>query len=69
MLESLLGVETNQRHQPQDLVFGHAIAMRVNPSEEAQGGAMRMGGKPVPFGIDEEKLDGVIDRVVFRLTS
>ena len=25
------------------------IAIRVNPSEEAQGGAMRMGGKPAPF--------------------
>ena len=41
------------------------IAIRVNPSEEAQGGAMRMGGKAVPFGIDEEKLDAVIERVVF----
>jgi len=41
------------------------IAIRVNPSEEAQGGAMRMGGKAVPFGIDEEKLDSVIERVVF----
>ena len=40
------------------------IAVRVNPSEEAQGGAMRMGGKPAPFGIDEEKLDAVIERVV-----
>jgi diaminopimelate decarboxylase len=41
------------------------IAVRVNPSEEAQGGAMRMGGKAVPFGIDEEKLDSIIERVVF----
>jgi diaminopimelate decarboxylase len=41
------------------------IAVRVNPSEEAQGGAMRMGGKPVPFGIDEEKLDSIVERVVF----
>lgn len=40
------------------------VAVRVNPSEEAQGGAMRMGGKPAPFGIDEDKLDAVIDRIV-----
>ena len=40
------------------------IALRVNPGEEAQGGAMRMGGKPVPFGIDEECLDVVLDRVL-----
>src|SRR5215831_8215841 len=36
------------------------IAVRVNPSEEAQGGAMRMGGLPSPFGIDEENLDLVL---------
>jgi diaminopimelate decarboxylase len=29
------------------------VALRVNLSAEAQGGAMRMGGKPSPFGIDE----------------
>jgi len=40
------------------------IAIRVNPTEDAQGGAMRMGGKPAPFGIDEECLDGVLDRVL-----
>jgi diaminopimelate decarboxylase len=39
------------------------VALRVNPTEEAQGGAMRMGGKPVPFGIDEEVLDGALGRV------
>ena len=40
------------------------IALRINPSEEAQGGAMRMGGKPAPFGIDEESLDVVMERVL-----
>jgi diaminopimelate decarboxylase len=35
--------------------------IRVNPSSEAQGGAMRMGGKPAPFGVDEENLDHVVD--------
>jgi diaminopimelate decarboxylase len=40
------------------------VALRVNPSGEAQGGAMRMGGKPAPFGIDEESLGEAIDRIV-----
>jgi diaminopimelate decarboxylase len=40
------------------------VALRVNPGGEVQGGAMRMGGKPAPFGIDEEKVDTVIERVV-----
>ena len=42
------------------------IALRINPGEEAQGGAMRMGGKPVPFGIDEECLDVVLERVLSK---
>jgi diaminopimelate decarboxylase len=33
------------------------VALRVNPTSEAQGGAMQMGGKPAPFGIDEENLE------------
>jgi diaminopimelate decarboxylase len=40
------------------------IALRINPTEEVQGGAMRMGGKPLPFGIDEECLDEVLDRTL-----
>lgn len=40
------------------------VAVRVNPSGEAQGGAMRMGGKSTPFGIDEEILDDVLDRIL-----
>jgi len=39
------------------------IALRVNPDAEAEGGAMRMGGKPTPFGIDEEQLPAALDRV------
>ena len=39
------------------------VAVRVNPTEEVQGGAMRMGGKPAPFGVDEEQLDAVLDRI------
>jgi diaminopimelate decarboxylase len=37
------------------------VALRVNPGADAQGGAMRMGGKPAPFGVDEERLDEVLD--------
>ncbi len=40
------------------------IAIRVNPRGEAEGGAMRMGGRPAPFGVDEEVLDAVLDTVL-----
>ena len=36
------------------------VAVRVNPQPEASGGAMRMGGKSTPFGIDEESLEPVV---------
>lgn len=36
------------------------VAIRVNPSKAAQGGAMRMGGKPAAFGFDEEILADVV---------
>lgn len=39
------------------------VAIRVNPGAAAQGGAMRMGGKPSPFGFDEEELEEVVDRI------
>ena len=39
------------------------VAIRVNPSAAVQGGAMRMGGKPAPFGFDEETLEHVVDRI------
>jgi diaminopimelate decarboxylase len=39
------------------------VAIRINPGPDAQGGAMRMGGKPSPFGFDEEELDAVVDAV------
>ncbi len=37
-----------------------AVAVRVNPVASAQGGAMRMGGKPSPFGFDEEQIGDVL---------
>lgn len=39
------------------------VALRVNPGAGAQGGAMRMGGRPAPFGFDEEALDAAIEAV------
>jgi diaminopimelate decarboxylase len=39
------------------------IAIRVNPGEDGLGGAMRMGGKSAPFGIDEEKLIPALRRI------
>lgn len=40
------------------------VALRINPTEDAQGGAMRMGGKPLPFGVDEEALDPVLQELL-----
>jgi diaminopimelate decarboxylase len=37
------------------------VALRINPTGEAEGGAMRMGGRAAPFGVDEEIAEGVID--------
>lgn len=39
------------------------VAIRVNPGPDSLGGAMRMGGKPSPFGIDEEQLESVVERL------
>ncbi|QUS42294.1 type III PLP-dependent enzyme [Tardiphaga alba] len=40
------------------------MSIRVNPVAAAQGGAMRMGGKPAPFGFDEEDLSNVVAAVM-----
>jgi diaminopimelate decarboxylase len=37
-----------------------AVSIRINPVAAAQGGAMRMGGKPSPFGFDEEQIPEVL---------
>ena len=44
------------------------VALRFNPGAEASGGAMRMGGKPAPFGFDEESLEEVLAAVDARPT-
>lgn len=40
------------------------VVLRVNPAGEIGGAAIAMGGRPAPFGIDEEALDPVVDRIV-----
>lgn len=40
------------------------VAIRINPASEAEGGAMRMGGRPAPFGMDEEILDQVLEAIL-----
>jgi diaminopimelate decarboxylase len=40
------------------------VAVRINPAGAAEGGAMRMGGRPAPFGMDEELLDDVMDSLL-----
>ncbi len=37
------------------------VSLRVNPDGDGEGGAMRMGGKAAPFGIDEEQLQPALD--------
>lgn len=39
------------------------VALRINPTGESQGGAMRMGGKAAPFGVDEELAAEMVDRM------
>ena len=40
------------------------VLVRVNPNEGGQGGAIRMGGKPAPFGVDEEQLHELLCYIV-----
>jgi diaminopimelate decarboxylase len=56
-IDTLAAVARSERAQV-------GVAIRVNPSAEAQGGAMRMGGKPSQFGVDEERLESALDRVL-----
>jgi diaminopimelate decarboxylase len=62
-IESLVEVERVSRISRR---FGIVapVALRINPNSAAQGGAMQMGGKPAPFGVDEEQLDVVLAQLV-----
>jgi diaminopimelate decarboxylase len=42
------------------------VAIRVNPVGDAEGGAMRMGGRAIQFGVDEETLDEVLDSILAK---
>jgi diaminopimelate decarboxylase len=44
------------------------VAIRINPLASAQGGAMRMGGRPAAFGFDEESVEAVLAAVAARPT-
>jgi len=48
----------------QKLCVRTRVAVRVNPGEEGQGGAMQMGGKSAPFGFDEENLEWILHQIV-----
>jgi diaminopimelate decarboxylase len=39
------------------------VGLRINPRTEVQGGALRMGGRPAPFGIDEELLETALGAI------
>jgi len=60
-LKRISAIARKLRHQAR-------VAVRVNPRAEAQGGAMRMGGKPAPFGVDEENLDDVVGKILHDTT-
>ncbi|MBL8328709.1 MAG: type III PLP-dependent enzyme [Rubrivivax sp.] len=53
----LCGAIARQLGRPQ------AVALRINPAAAAQGGAMRMGGKPAAFGFDEEQMGQAVAAV------
>jgi diaminopimelate decarboxylase len=61
-LESFEEIETCARLAAE---LGQTLrcALRINPSSAAQGGAMRMGGKPAAFGFDEELMDAAVAAV------
>ena len=50
-----------------------SVALRINPAMQAEGGAMRMGGRAVQFGIDEAEMDEAARQVLscerLRLTG
>ncbi len=61
-LESLLEAERIEAISSR-LGIRTRVAVRVNPGGDAEGGAMRMGGRSAPFGVDEEQLGEILDRI------
>jgi diaminopimelate decarboxylase len=39
------------------------VALRVNLCASVEGGGLRMGARPAPFGIDEDQLDATVDAI------
>ncbi|MBF0625674.1 MAG: type III PLP-dependent enzyme [Magnetococcales bacterium] len=39
------------------------VTLRINPSRLTREFAVKMGGRPAPFGIDEEEITGILDRL------
>jgi diaminopimelate decarboxylase len=62
-VESLLELE-RVRDIGRRLGIRAPVALRVNPGVGSEGGAMRMGGKPAAFGIDEEALEPILARAL-----
>jgi diaminopimelate decarboxylase len=40
-----------------------AVGIRVNATSNLQGGAMRLGGKPTPFGFDESQIESAVKTI------
>lgn len=56
--------EINRANQiAQQLDIQQPVSIRINPSAALKVGAMRMGGVPSPFGIDEEQIPGVLNHL------
>ncbi|HEB66751.1 MAG TPA: pyridoxal-dependent decarboxylase, exosortase A system-associated [Gammaproteobacteria bacterium] len=47
----------------QELGLAPRVAVRVNPAFELRSAGMKMGGRPSPFGIDEERVPAVLGRI------
>lgn len=61
-------VESDSEIQRLERLAAHSgrrvnVAVRINPSEVARGGAVVMGGRTSPFGFDEEILPAVVERL------
>lgn len=61
-VESLLELDRIDR-LAQELNHTAKIGVRINPDEQVEGAAMLMGGRPLPFGIDESQLDDFVRRL------
>jgi diaminopimelate decarboxylase len=70
-LESSVGeIHVESRHEierlaaiAKEMSITPRIALRVNPDAASQGGAMRMGGRPAPFGVDEAQIDETLQAI------